>query len=336
MKQNAPLSIRSRGRLLAACLFAPLLAIGHAAASTLIDLSRPVSESLDTITGIYWNFETLYPNPKDASNYNVIKDLTANNYTSYIDALLGTNPLPTLAGGVSRPGTGGYGNAISFKPGSTTGNPRAYTNMPEANSLTMVNTSFTGGLWLQLDSVNSGTQRIILMDRGGLNTSNGVNKGAWAFYLEKNAAGSWLLAFQSNSGTQYSNGFHDASYQPLNLQDGGWHHLGFNYEYRADEANVVTFWLDGVAIGTATLATDISGGGKDTTTQRFSAGERAVSTWQSRLDGSIDDLFVTSGIYGFQAIPEPGTYALLGIAITLAAGARHRSRRQRPATNERL
>lgn len=328
MKQNNFFLPISKARLAAASVCAAALALSHATASTLIDLNRPVSESLNSIDGIYWNFDALRPPP----NEKTIADSSSNGHVGYLDAVTTTNPLnplPSLVGGVDREGANGFGSGLSLtREVGANANSRVYTNMAATNSLGMADTSFTGGVWLNLDSVQSGAQRVILMDKGGLGRLGGADQGGWGFYLDKDAAGHWLLGFQSNNGVALSSGYHSTEYEALNLQDGEWHHLAFNYEYRKGQENVVTFWLDGEAVGTALLNVDITSGSTNTTARRFSVGERATSSYQSRLDGRIDDLFVTTGIYGFHPIPEPGTYALLGVGLTLSLALRYRQRSQ--------
>lgn len=152
-------------------------------------------------------------------------------------------------------------------------------------------------------------QTIMIMDRGGFNTTAGAGTGHYTLFLNKSTTENWQLGFQSGDGS--SNSTFNTTFQNWDLQDGAWHHLGFNFAYNPTGDNGVDLWLDGSVVGTGTVSVDITSGANDNTTKRFSAGERATSTFLSKFDGSMDDVFVTTGLHSFQAIPEPGVVSLL-------------------------
>lgn len=288
-------------------------------AQSVIDLSKPVGESLETITGIYYQF--------DSVTGTTTPDASGNNYTGNLDA--GENvSLPSLTGGVNLPGASGFGTGLElYSPSTATGNlNRVYVNLGATNNLGMVATDFTAGMWLRLDSVSAGTQKIILMDRGGMNANSGVNGGQWGFFLDKDTNNEWRIGFQVGDGASYMNGYHNDLYQNLSLQNGTWHHLGFTYDYIADDDNVVTFWLNGESIGSASFNLDITSGHTNATVRRFSIGDRSTSNYfTTYFDGAIDDLFVTTGLHTFQTIPEPGIGALIILGGgTFFAGGRKR------------
>lgn len=287
-----------------------------AQAQSVIDLSKPVSDSIGTITGVYYKF-----NSTNTTIYGpATPDLSGNSYTGYLDA--GTNvPVPSLTGGVNLSGTSGYSNGlVLYSPSTASADMnRVYATLPISNNLAMVATDFTAGMWLRFDSVSTNTQKIILMDRGGMNTMYGTNTGHWTLFLDKDASDNWLLGFQVGNGMTNQNGYNNSTYQNLNLQDGAWHHLGFTYNYDATNDNVVTFWQDGASIGSASFDIDITSGDPSYDTRRFAVGNGAVSQYTTYLDGDIDDLFVTTGLYTFQPVPEPGSVALILFAAGLFA-----------------
>lgn len=325
------------GRLILFILGSGSLLFLENAAGDVIDLSRPVSESLTTITGIYVTGNTL-------NEENVTPDSSTNGY--HLKGYAGTtsnpetNPLigdiPTLTTGVDRPGTSGFSNAIRLSTPATAsggpGNPKLQIAMPRENALSMVGKDFTGGIWVSFNSllsVSSGTtHRIVLMDRGGFNINNGTNRGHWGLGIERNINGQWRLVFNTGNGASTNNlisNLYTDSLPPLQLDE--WYHFGFTYDYNEEGDNVVTFWMNGETIGTATTSLNITtlteSDSDYETTRRFVVGERAVSTYLSVFDGSVDDIFVTEGIHTF-AIPEPSLFALLGLGATILFGTRRK------------
>lgn len=288
--------------------FGVALAATHASAAV-IDLSKPVSESLETFTGIYWKMDDAYFD----GTHTRTTDASGNDYTGYLEAGV-ESPVPYLVSGVNLPGATGYGSAIRLTSNDATPSPsdrnsRIYYNVPSNNNhLGMEATDFTAGAWLSFSSLQEGAQQVMIMDRGvrGLNPSG--NGGGWAFYLEKNANDLWRIAFTARDNTASST-VYSGSYTDLNINLDEWFHFAFAFDYDATAGNNITFYLNGVSLGSIAIDRNITIG-TSTSARRFSVGERANSTYSSTFDGSVDDLFVTEGLHTFQAIPEPGSAAL--------------------------
>lgn len=267
------------------------------AESDAIDLARPVSDSLTNISGIYWNFDT------DMGLQPQVQDLSGNGYHGL--PMPGNGELPTLTGGVDRPGTSGYGKALELLPGEHKGegNPRVIVNLPPRNRLALAGVSFTGGLWLKLRPGNAPGTPLLLMDKGGFNTRGGEEAGHFCLYLVKARGGAWQIAFQMGDGLENAN----ILSAPLagTIEDGQWHHVGFNFIIGDNGSNRVAFWLNGERLGEATVAVGLNSGDASTTSRRFSLAERAVTRYASRVNGAVDDLFLTEGIYPFKPVKTP-------------------------------
>lgn len=287
--------------------------MGHSAT---INLSTPVSNSVGTITGIYWTGNSVTP----ASPNDTTPDSSGNGYTGLLQLYTGTSI--GLTTGVNRAGTSGYSNGIRLATSGTTasdGNPNIVVNLPTPNSLEMVATDFTGGAWLNFNSILSGAQTVTVMNRGYWNSAT---VGSWGLDLVKDASGDWQMVFQVSNGVTSENQY----IAMPSIAVGEWHHFGFSYDYVAAGKDVVTFSMDGISLGTGEFSNDIASG-TTTSHRRFNVGERGTSTYNSVFDGTVDDVFVTTGLYDFGAIPEPGTAALL----FLSAGVLLMGRRRRVA-----
>lgn len=302
MKQKMLISRRTARRGSLFTVWMLLLGCGSLHAATLIDLSKPVSESIPTPTGVYWTGNSI----TTGSPNETTPDGSPNGYNGI---LLVGNGSYSQTTGVNRTGTSGYGNGIRLAttataPG-TLGNPKIQVNLPAGNQLDMVATDFTGGVWVNFHSLLSGAQTVNLMNRGPWTPSS---IGHWGLNLFKDASGNWQMAFQVGNGSTAATVQINVPVA-MTIATGVWHHFGFSYDYNAAADNVVTFWMDGVNLGTQALNVNIAA---DTgSTKRFTIGERTTTGYSSVFDGTVDDVFVTTGLYEFQAIPEPGTYALL-------------------------
>ena len=284
--------------------------------AALIDLSRPVGESLSTFTGIYISADTTETSGSDTFT----PDLSPNGYD--MKFIQGTGvALPSLTTGVNKPGTSGFGNGIRLNTTQTTtgdpGNPHLLITMPVTHNLAMADVSFTGGAWLSFNSIQSGAQNIIIMDRGGFSISNGENRGHWGLGLQRSSGGLWRMEFNMGNGTA-TNRLFNASYSNWDIQLQEWNHFGFTYTFNPEGDNTVHFYLNGVEVGSATTSLNITSGANYTPTRSFAIGERVVSTRTSLFDGSVDDIFVTEGIHTF-VIPEPAAALLLTFAGTFCA-----------------
>lgn len=272
-------------------------------AATLIDLARPVSESLPVISGVYWSGNSIASSPP----YEITPDGSANGYHGFLLTGDGSYSQTT---GVDRAGTSGYGNGIRLETTATapggSGNPKIQVNLPSGNALDMVATDFSGGLWVNFQSLLAGAQTVNLMNRGPWFVAG---TGHWGLNLIKDASGNWQMAFQVADGTSLATVQVEVPVS-LTIATGIWHHFGFSYAYgEGGGSNVVTFWMDGVNLGSQSLSVNIAADGGST--RRFAVGERTTTGYTSVFDGVVDDVFVTQGWYGFKAIPEPETYVLL-------------------------
>lgn len=290
----------------------------------LIDLNRPVGDSLSTITGIYISADTTEASGPDT----LTPDLSPNGYD--MKFIQGTGAaLPSLTPGVNKPGASGFGNGIRLNTTQTTsgdpGNPHLHVTMPVTNNMGMVDVSFTGGAWLNFNSVQSTSQYIIIMDRGGFNLptsagSTGANYGHWGLALQKSSTGLWRMEFNMGDGFGTSRIFNSTTYNNWDIQLQEWNHFGFTYTFDPDGDNTVNFYLNGVNVGTVTTSRNITAGANYTPNRTFTIGDRTVSTRTSLFDGSVDDIFATQGIHTFvHLIPEPAAALLLTIAGTFCA-----------------
>lgn len=299
--------------------------LGAVQAAT-IDLAKPAGDpgNLASISGIYWRLDSTYVD----DTFTKTADSSGNGYNGTLDQLNGA-ALPSLVTGVNVSGASGYSNGLKVEGTGTLGNPRVLLTLPAVNNLDMEATDFTGGMWVKMDEIDTGNdQMIVLMDRGGMNTHGyGPDGGHWSFFLNKDTSDNWQFGFQTGNGSTYQNGYHNASFENLSLQDGAWHHIGFNLDYISSGNSTVTFWLDGVSIGSASFTVDIMKGSADIFVRRFGIGERTTSTYYtSNFTGVFDDVFVTTGLHDFQAIPEPAALGLVILGAGYMIGKRRRIR----------
>jgi len=277
--------------ILGAILVWPFLLVPSSAkANEKIDLSQPVSKSVPAITGVYWSFDELDGDSVD--------DGSANDYRGTLDA--GNGKQPRQIPGVTGEG-GVFGSAIRLETAATEpgelGNPRIYVNLPQENRLGMTASSFTGGLWVRFDSTKAeGSQRVVLLDRGGFTMRLGVEgAGHYSLFLDRDAKGIWQVGFAAGNGSE--NEF--ALTETPDLGDGKWHHLGFNYLYREAGDYAVVLWLNGELLDEVAMKVEISSGHADIAVHRFFVGDRTVPSFLSLFDGAVDDVFVTEGVYDF-------------------------------------
>lgn len=265
-----------------------------------IDLTKPVSESLPGITGIYITGDTLVTDAETP----YFPDSSGNEYHAKIDAGIGAPP--SLTPGVDIPGTSGFGNAIRIerKPedSGTTGNPRAVAALPEYNNLAMVATSFTAGAWIKFNSIPDEPHAVVVMDRGGRSTTTGENAGHWSFYLHQTTSGNWRMEFTQGDGISTAQRTATAATNwQVDLLD--WNHVAFTYHYISPNNASISFYLNGTLLEEIPVsATLISSGSTHWLPRRFAIGERPVSNYFSNFNGAIDDLFVTEGVHTFSPL----------------------------------
>ncbi len=262
-------------------------------ANSVIDLTKPVASSIKP-DGLYWSFDggtidDWMPDPVD--------DLSGNGYAGYLLAG-GKKPQPTYVAGKFGTAIGIQGNTPpeTMDDGSTVTfqNPRITWktyNAPagqDTSQIDMHDKSFTAGVWIKLDKINSGeVQTIRLLHRGQA-------ESVWSLDLRKGEDDLWKLA-SNMSGFQTA---FNSTAQSDALNDGQWHHLAFSFR-KEDSSGTVVFWIDGVQIGD-----EVTSEGRLPETQPkdriFTLGESNTGSFPTGFEGALDDLFVTSGVYTFK------------------------------------
>ncbi len=289
---------------LAACAIA-ILSL-PASGTTLIDLGKSISDNGITPTGIYWNFDG---NALDGSP------------SGYNGSLVGGKPGqgPTYVEGV-------FGQAIRLQGTNDTNqrDPSVYwsgTGAADNARMDFVGQSFTGGAWVSFDSIRTGsTQYVHLLERGQYSPS-GYSQNFFSLALEKDVNDQWKIVFNIANP---SLGVHRPASTVVTtaFNDLDWHHVGFTFEYVPSGNNLITFYLDGVQLGAVrTESFDLVATSLERD-RKFTVGERGTSLWTSDFNGAVDDVFITSGLYTFYTIPEPGTVVLGGGMLMVLMGAR--------------
>lgn len=272
------------------CLLILFAASSQADAQKVVDLSRPVSESLKP-DGIYWTFDG---GVMDSEVTGVVEDMSGNGYDGR--AFAGdVHPAPAYV-------EGKFGTALYFKgetPGMVDGdgktrtlrNPRLRWRLVDTpgawdiERLDMSGKSFSGGVWIRFDQIKTGeSQSVVVFQRG-----MPPDASRWSFVLLKDARDQWKLGM--------GGAFSSVTSLP---NDTNWHHVGFSFK-KADEGNVVTFWIDGQPLG-APVATEATVAEVQNSVQarRLTFGESAVGNFSTGFIGAMDDAFVTSGELKFQ------------------------------------
>jgi MYXO-CTERM domain-containing protein len=288
---------------------AGLLALAEGRAQVIV-LNVPVSEALGSNPNrLYMPMDSIVGTVSDSA---YTPDLSHGNNGRLND---GTNDvLPSLT-------TGRFGNAVKVEGTTNVNdiNPWVYTFSNSDNALYLAQTSFTMGIWIQIDTIKSGTS--YALDLFSYGTASSSASSGYSFILNKSSADLWSLSFQTRDGT--STGSTSTSNSDWNLQDGDWHHLGVSLAY-GETSSAVVFWVDGVQVGSGNISVPIVDAFRN-----LNIGERGAATWWDWYDGAYDDAFIQTGVYAFSPVPEPGAavLALIGLALS-AAGSRRRSNRR--------
>jgi len=269
-----------------ACSAALILAFFQpASASDLIRLSKPVSESIKP-DGIYWNFDNGTPG---TSEPNPVRDESGNGFEGFL--LRGVNgELPVYV-------EGKFGAGIHLKGEHPTApDPRVSWKVQESSAgdetrLDMSGRSFTAGAWVKFNEIKSGeSQTFVVFERGIAAAGN----NAWSIRIAKPPNGKWRLRFQLSGA--YQDAFGDA----VNFSDGKWHHVAISLD-QTETAGVLAFWFDGIPIREGVVVdTTIPPMNEKGRNRVFTVGERNVSHYYSDTDASVDEVFVTSGLYRFE------------------------------------
>ncbi len=285
---------------------------GLMAHSAVIDLSKPLSDSL-TPSGLYWKFDE---GTVDASTP-AATDHSGNGYSGTLT--------PSATGGLPTYAPGRFGNGVNIRrtSGSTPGNldPNVYWEATasggSAAGLDFAEAgAFTAGLWLKMDDIDTGSNQLIYLIERGPSVFYSTNpatrqRNFFSFQLNKWADDSWTINLMLGDGTNptvTANG--GVSFR--NLNDLDWHHLAFSLE-ETEGGSLVRFFIDGEQLGQSvvsyTLAALIAANGSE---RQVRVGERNASAYGSTFNGTVDDVFITSGAHTFM-IPEPGSVALLSL-----------------------
>lgn len=267
-----------------------LFAATKASSQTTINLSKPVSQSLNPDT-LYWPCDE---GTLGTSSPEEVIDLSGNGFDGKL--LPGKlHPQPIYA-------EGKFGTAIQFHGDTppvvgdggkeTARNPNPSirwrlrdTPGTEGNQLDMAGKSFTAGLWIKVEKSNSGKmQTIMLMNRGY------APDRQWGFMLIKDDMDLWTLMVRGLKST----------IQTDVLNDSGWHHLAFSLDSHGDDGSTVSYWLDGMVLGEPVTGPSAILEPESDAERVFQVGERNVGNFSSGFAGLIDDIFVTTGIHTFQ------------------------------------
>lgn len=255
-----------------------------ASAADVIPLSKPVGESIKP-NGIYWKFDhgkigKADPNP------------TADDSGNGFDGFL----LSSESGVWPEYVEGKFGTAIRFRGGHPTENdPRVVWDAKESQAsdtskLDMAEQSFTVGAWVKFDTIKSGeSQTFVVFERGFTTGEN----SAWQLAIIKPPNDKWRLRVHLPGLYQ------DAAGESINFSDGEWHHVAFSLQVAGD-GSTLFFWFDGVrqqdGLSVNTVISPVAG---DNQGRVFTVGERSLHYHFSDADASVDDVFVTTGLYEF-------------------------------------
>lgn len=238
----------------------------------------------------------------------------------------GATQLPSLADGVNVSGTNGYNQSLYFKNGFSSATPQSSVQASTgtgSSAFNLVNTSFTIGAWITMDSVDLGAaQKFSLVDKQGASSNNG-----YSLDFEKDTLGNWTMTLYVTGG---GNVYRSKSPVLSDLGNGDWHHVAVVFDYHTGDSSA-SFWLDGVEYaGTSIGGNDFADAVVGNNTAAVWVGQRNHATTGSQFDGRIDDLFIADTALSFTApIPEPTSGVLLGGALLVAGGYRRFFRRTR-------
>jgi hypothetical protein len=271
-----------------------------------IDLSLPVGSQKNPVANLalYYDFN----NDSDSG----IVDVSGGGASGTLQQGQAAAP-PTHVPGVDLPGTSGYGKGLYFaNPTFSDATPQSYVMTGPSQSeapLNLSHTSFTIGFWIKLASHKTGAiQAFWLLDKqlgAGSTSATG-----WNVMIASDAMNDWRLTL-GLSGKLYS----AAISRPFpNFSDGTWHHVGINFVYNPGSTSV-SFWMDGTKTVPETYTDGFAAGANvSNNTAPLWVGQRNLTNphFGSPFDGTIDDLFIATSLYGFIPVggappnPSPG------------------------------
>ena len=272
--------------------FFPLCGSAAAAEGRVIDLRKPVGESLKP-DGFYWAFDEGLLGEGQPSE---VDDLSGNGFVGRIVKSPGKPPITYAEG---KFGTGIYAQGLGDVVEWTEKSPVNAATEPAR--LTMKDQSFTGGFWLKMDDRRAGLQAPIRQSEGPAGwrfcllkeIDKGVTPDADKDLSTQSPGDTWFLYLEIGDSRQRGL----STIPTAAFADGKWHHLGFSVgSEKAGEAASdtrefsVTYWLDGEVFETVRFQAVLTDPEPETRSLR--AGFRV---W-----GVLDDAFVTTGVHSFK------------------------------------
>jgi hypothetical protein len=280
----------------AAALFVSTAMMVPVTEAAVIALDVPVNEALGyNPTQLYYNMNAIV-----SGSPNTTLDSSGNSNTGALHN--GTQGVaPTSVAGK-------FGNAINFEGTTDIFDINPFLYASSSSSLQLTDMSFTMGVWLNFDSFKDGSYNVDVLSKG-YQGGAAANPG-YTFYLQKSSLeGMWSLNFETRDGTNL--GETTTGLLQLDLEAGTWYHFGMSYD---DLTGQVIYYFNGDSVGSYAQPVAIGA-----SSDFLNLNERGVSTWNSWFDGAYDDVFVTSGVHAFTAVPEPSVaaLALVGCAAAL-------------------
>ena len=272
-------------------VFCASLGLAADVASKVIDLNKPVIESLKP-DGFYWAFDDGIHGEGQPIE---VDDLSGNNFVGRIIKVPGKADI-TYAD--ARFGTGIYAQGLG---GMVEWTEKSLHNAAsETSKLIMKGQPFTGGVWFKMDDRRPGIHALVRQTEGGsgwrICVVKEIESGA-SPDLDKNLGeqtegDAWQLSLEiGDSRFRAKSPASTAAFA-----DGKWHHVGFSLSpgdavpaSAGTRDYTVTYWLDGEIFDTVIFQAEVRDPDPESLSLR--AGFRV---W-----GLLDDAFVTTGIHTF-------------------------------------
>ncbi len=253
-----------------------------------IDLEKPLSESVPSeLLYLYWNMN-------ESSGVEVANQAaTGPDYNGLL-----------YPGGFSAPEFGPsrsqeFGNAVWLQgeeklDANTDANPHIkWSGEGHLDALNLTQTSFTAGLWVKFNALTGAGERIRLINRGRTAVQD-----YWDYTLSRVQSNNryiWVLDF--SIGTQRGTSERVRAILPADILPDLWYHFAFSLEYKENEGSEIRFFLNGELLNTEMLPLTISP--PTSLDQQLTVGERATSSYHSRLNAWIDEVFIARGLHDF-------------------------------------
>lgn len=266
------------------------LLLSTVASAKIIRLDQPVNASIPEELILHWAFNE--DSGVEAHN----SAGTGMDYNGFLFA--GGFDTPEFVPGVNAT----FGNAVRLRGGDKQdmekdANPHVqWKGEATLTELDLISEPFTAGLWVAFDQPIESGQTVRLLARGRYRAGN-----FWDISLrsvQSNNAWKTVLTFTMGAEGE------DQKYLQGNLTVGKnhWHHFAVTFEPLEDGEARVILYFDGNKIAEGKLP--YRGFSLTAQDRVLTVGERAVSLFQSRFDGRIDDVFIARGIHGFSNLPD--------------------------------